>query len=79
MANTPQKLRTNPPKFANKQNYEQTGVSDKFLGGLCKIPRRIVQLLGELSNPVKQASLAKAGFGTLEPPPLSGIWRKVQG
>ena len=22
------KLRTNPPKIANKQNYEQTGVSD---------------------------------------------------
>ena len=24
-----QKLRTNPPKIANKQNYEQTGVSEK--------------------------------------------------
>ena len=24
------KLRTNPPNIANKQNYKQTGVSDKF-------------------------------------------------
>ena len=29
IANTQPKLRTNPPKIANKQNYEQTGVSDK--------------------------------------------------
>ena len=28
IANTQPKLRTNPPKIANKQNYEQTGVSD---------------------------------------------------
>ena len=27
IANTQPKLRTNPPKIANKQNYEQTGVS----------------------------------------------------
>ena len=30
IANTQPKLRTNPPKIANKQNYEQTGVSDKI-------------------------------------------------
>ena len=30
IANTQPKLRTNPPKIANKQNYEQTGVSDMF-------------------------------------------------
>ena len=29
IANTQPKLRTNPPKIANKQNYEQTGVSEK--------------------------------------------------
>ena len=29
IANSQPKLRTNPPKIANKQNYEQTGVSDR--------------------------------------------------
>ena len=31
IANTQPKLRTNPPKIANKQNYEQTGVSEIML------------------------------------------------
>ena len=31
IANTLPKLRTNPPKIANKQNYEQTGVSELFI------------------------------------------------
>ena len=31
IANTQPKLRTNPPKIANKQNYEQTGVSELLI------------------------------------------------
>ena len=31
IANTQPKLRTNPPKIVNKQNYEQMGVSEKLL------------------------------------------------
>ena len=32
IANTQAKLRTTPPRIANKQNYEQTGVSDQLRG-----------------------------------------------
>ena len=38
IANTPPELRTNPPRIANKQNYEQTGVSEFCLHQLTHQP-----------------------------------------
>ena len=45
IANTQPKLRTNPPKTANKQNYEQTGVSESLSSGASRgAPHGVVNL-----------------------------------
>ena len=70
IANTAPKLWTNPPKIANKQNYEQTGVSDSW-----RVPNP------PLANPLvaERAFRASEYWCLTRVPEVHGKWQESVG